>query len=430
MVAGYADFVAHAVPGVSRSTDGGKSWSAPTGGSLLPNPPGLVWGSRVTVGKLAAGDSAVAWGIGQTVYFSTLGFQDQSHPPTTGVCSVGGLYVYRSTDGGNTWTLPAGGAAVPNTQTVFRDKEYITVDSNPASVRAGTVYMVWDDDEYPACPHDFGTNFVVRRIMISRSADGGATWPAPVSLAAGCLVSPIPAVGADGSRYVSWFDCNSGDRELVRKSTDGGATFSAPVAAGSGLVRCPNPGASFRNSSASFPTIATDPTTAARVFVAWSSCTATAQADVFFSRSTDGGATWSATLLRVNDDGASNPRDQFFPWITVDDSGVINAMWGDDRLDLVNAGGHHYDIFGAASGDHGASFGTNVRVTTQSSDPDIDLAEPSSVITSGWRPAARPSGATRGTATRTSSARRGTRGRPWNLQAKHPGSNGHRAVRE
>jgi hypothetical protein len=108
------------------------------------------------------------------------------------------------------------------------------------------------------------------------------------------------------------------------------------------------------------------------VYVAWSSCTPTSQADVFLSRSTDGGATWSQTPLRVNDDGAANPRDQFFPAITVDDQGVIRAMWGDDRLDTVNAGGHNYDIFAAASTDHGASFGTNVRVTTQSSDPDID----------------------------------------------------------
>jgi hypothetical protein len=47
-------------------------------------------------------------------------------------------------------------------------------------------------------------------------------------------------------------------------------------------------------------------------------------------------------------------------------------MWGDDRLDLLNPGGKFYDIFMAESVDHGASFGPNIRVTTESSNPDFD----------------------------------------------------------
>jgi hypothetical protein len=374
MVAGYADFVSDSVPGISRSTNGGVSWAAPTAGALLPNPPGLIWGDRSGVGRMAMGDAAVAWGMGETVYYSMVGIQNNANPPTAGVCNVGGLYVYRSSDGGNSWTLPAGRAAVSNTQTVFRDKPYIAVDSNAASSHAGAIYVTWDDDVYAGCPQNFADNFVTRRIMFSRSSDGGASWSTPSVLASGCLVSPIPAVGTDGSVYVGWYDCNSGERrELVRRSSDGGLTFSASVPAGSGLADCPNPlpGASFRVNGP-FPTIATDPTDPMRVYVAWSSCTASAQADVFFSRSNDRGATWSATPLRLNDDGTSNPRDQFFPWMVVDDSGVVRVMWGDDRLDTTNPGGHNYDIFSAASIDHGASFGSNVRVTTQSSNPDND----------------------------------------------------------
>jgi hypothetical protein len=264
---------------------------------------------------------------------------------------------------------------MPNTQTLYRDRDHLAADSNPASSHAGTVYLVWSDDQYTGCPQVFSSNFVTRHIMFSRSTDGGVGWSTPITLGTGCLEAAIPAVGPDGSVYVSWFDCNirGGDRELVRKSTDGGVTFSSAVAAGSGLMRCPDPlpGAHFRLSGEAAPTIATDPTGAARVYVAWSSCTPTSQADVFLSRSTDGGATWSFPL-RVNDDGTSNLRDQFFPAITVDDQGVVRAMWGDDRLDTANPGGRNYDVFAAASTDHGASFGTNVRVTTQSSNPDID----------------------------------------------------------
>jgi uncharacterized repeat protein (TIGR01451 family) len=305
-----------------------------------------------------------------------MGFQDFANPPTPNTCDVGGIYVYRSSDGGQTWTLPAGAPAILNTQTIFRDKEYIAVDSNPLSPHAGTVYMVWDDDQYLACPHDFNTNFDVRRIMFSKSIDGGATWSAPVTLATGCLVTAIPTVGSDGALRVVWYDCNSAGnpRQLVRTSTDGGVSFGGAVAAAaSGFTDCPNPlpGASFRVNAA-FPAIATDPTNATRVYVVWSSCTVAGQADVFLARSTDGGGTWSAPL-RVNDDATSNPRDQFMPWLTVDDQGDVLVMWGDDRLDTVNAGGHFYDIFSARSTDNGVSFGTNVRVTSVSSNPDFDF---------------------------------------------------------
>src|SRR4051812_18195043 len=106
IVAGYADIGAVEAPGAARSKDGGVSWSAPKSGGIMPDPPGLAWGDRFRVGHVAAGDSSVAWGLGGTVFFSTLGFQDEEDPPTPGVCDVGGLYVYRSNDGGNHWTLP------------------------------------------------------------------------------------------------------------------------------------------------------------------------------------------------------------------------------------------------------------------------------------------------------------------------------------
>ena len=375
LVAGFADSLNDPnafdfAPGIMRSTDGGKIWSVPIQGPKLPNPPGFIWGSRTLATHLASGDSAVAWGLSNTIYFSTLGFHDNQTPPNNN-CSGGGLYVYRSDDGGNIWTLPANGPAIPNTQTIFRDKEYIAVDSNPASPFAGRVYMVWDDDNYAGCPQNFPTNLITRNISFSFSADNGATWSAPSVLASGCLVAPIPAVGINGDLYVVWFDCNVGNRQLVRKSTTGGASFGAAIAAVSGLTLPPNPliGSNFRVNAS--PAIATDPTDASLVYVTWSSNNGASQSDVFVSRSLNGGATWD-TPVRVNDDPAGNPRDQFFPWIAVDSDSTVRVMWGDDRLDLINTGGKLYDIFMAESFDHGTSFGVNVQVTTESSNPDFD----------------------------------------------------------
>jgi hypothetical protein len=377
LVVGFADALDDPVasdfaPGVAQSIDRGRVWSAPATGAILPNPPGFIWGSRTLATHLAGGDPAITWGLGDTVYYSTLGFHDNSAPPN-GNCSSGGIYVYRSDDGGENWTLPANAPAVANTQTVFRDKPYIAVDANPLSPFSGNLYMVWNDDGYSGCPQNFSVNFVERHISFSVSSNGGANWSQPVVLATGCLVAPVPAVAANGDLYVVWYDCNAGVRQLVRKSTDGGLSFDAVVAAAAGLTPPPNPlvGSMFRVSAA-FPAIATDPMNPDNIYVTWSSDNGPSQTDVFVSRSLNGGVTWNATPVRVNDDALDNPRDQFFPWIAVASDGAVRVMWGDDRLDLENDGGKLYDIFMAESHDNGESFGPNVRVTTEPSDPDFD----------------------------------------------------------
>ena len=368
MVAGYADVVSDAAPAASRSNDGGVSWSAPKSGSIMPDPPGLAWGNRASFGHVAGGDSSVAWGLGNTVYFSTLGLQDTFSPPTAGVCDVGGLYVYRSRDGGNTWTLPAHGPAIPNTQEVGTDKELIAADGNPKSHHRGNVYMAWSRTN-TGCSQEFRPSAV----MFSRSRNGGATWSTPVALATGCAGSAMPAVAANGDVYVAWFDCSTVLREVVRKSSNGGSTFG-PVTTAAPVARfCPFAlaGSSFRFLNGLAPSIATDPTSAKRVFLTSSSCTRDRHADVYAVRSLDSGASWSAPV-RMNDDPPDDQRDQFFPAITVDDAGVVRAMWGDDRLDTVNPDGRDYDIFGAESLDHGATFGPNARISDVASNPDDD----------------------------------------------------------
>src|SRR5262245_19948808 len=73
LVAGFADQSnGDFAPGVSISPDGGGNWSPASGGAVLPDPPGFTWGVRALASNLAGGDAAVVWGLGNTVFFSTL----------------------------------------------------------------------------------------------------------------------------------------------------------------------------------------------------------------------------------------------------------------------------------------------------------------------------------------------------------------------
>lgn len=75
-------------------------------------------------------------------------------------------------------------------------------------------------------------------------------------------------------------------------------------------------------------------------------------ADIFLSRSTDGGSTWSEPL-RVNQDELGNDRDQFFTWMSVDPvDGSVNIVYYDRR----EGEGREISVYLARSEDGGRTF--------------------------------------------------------------------------
>jgi len=57
------------------------------------------------------------------------------------------------------------------------------------------------------------------------------------------------------------------------------------------------------------------------------------RADILFGKSTNGGLSWSQPS-RVNNDNTIT--DQWFPWITVGQDGVISIIFYDSRNDPIN----------------------------------------------------------------------------------------------
>lgn len=95
-----------------------------------------------------------------------------------------------------------------------------------------------------------------------------------------------------------------------------------------------------------------------------------AETDVYFAFSDDGGMHWSSPV-RVADDLAG--ADQFYQWLSVDAAdGSVNLSWYDTRNDPAK---RKTDIFFARSTDGGATFSANVRVTPASTDESCPACE-------------------------------------------------------
>ena len=351
--------------GYSRSTDGGASFTDLGKVPPFVLPPAL---------QLNGGDPALVADRAGNFYVAHLTSVTTAVRPAGFTSAIG---INKSTDGGLTWgstVYPQTAGVKPNST---QDKELIAVDISRGACD-GYVYVSWTSFGGTTPPGDSPNP----PIFVSRSTNGGASFSVPLKISqfAHSNQGSEPAVGPNGEVYVAWFRINGpppgpgqpplGPAIMIAKSTNCGQTFATPVE----VVRVTPIGfggqpvnarlrANFRTNS--FPRIDVNPTNGHVYIVYNANPEGPDGADVFFTRSADGGATWSAPV-RVNSDPGDN--DQFFPDIAVNAAGVIEVVWYDQRLDPANFA---MDIYHAQSVDGGLSFGANQRVTMSSSIPAV-----------------------------------------------------------
>ncbi|MGD8625895.1 MAG: Ig-like domain-containing protein, partial [Anaerolineae bacterium] len=258
------------------------------------------------------------------------------------------------------------------------DKQWIMGDQDPqgTSPYAGNLYMSWTS---------FGGT--VTGIVFSRSTDANQTWSAPIALAGGDIQGSIVGTAPDGTVYVVFgrgiFYGGAGTMEFV-KSTNGGLSFTSPALAANITAipyNLPNPfgGTNFR-SPASLPAFAVSPVDG-NLYVAWADYR-NGDSDIYLTRSTDGGTTWSAPV-RLNDDPVGNGIDQFQPQVSVAPNGRVAVMWFDRRLacpDLPWIPAAHVgvyngciDTFMTRSFDEGVTWVPNIRASAQTWDWTLNL---------------------------------------------------------
>lgn len=196
----------------------------------------------------------------------------------------------------------------------------------------GNINLVWLDNS----PGNFS-------VFFSQSSDSGVTFSRPLNLSnnpGGPALFPQMGVDSGGDIYVAWFDSNSGNASIFfSRSTDGGATFSTPVSA----------------SAVAGPVLlAVDPT--GKVYVAWARNDSSGVARLVFSRSLDRGATFTSPLAISNASVTAIPGA-----IALDASGNINVAW----TEAVPPQGLS-NVYFSRSTDSGASFSSPSPVTNSS----------------------------------------------------------------
>ena len=200
-------------------------------------------------------------------------------------------------------------------QTIFSDKDQIWADNAQSSAFFGTVYMCWASFR----GQELSANAAPAPLFVGVSHDGGVTWAQHQITAAADNGQRNPADGctirtdSHGTAYVFGVGTSSSQGhqafELMSKSTNGGSNWSTPVTvagpvtqpglfdpvlgrptidgvAGARSDLAPAPSVDIAN-GAPTGTGATD-----RIVMTYVSGTIDAP-HVYFTESTDGGATWS-----------------------------------------------------------------------------------------------------------------------------------------
>jgi hypothetical protein len=268
--------------GTYYSNDGGSTWCCTASdpghlGTLIPGVERLAGGSYD-----AGGDPSVAFDRNGHVYYAGLGFNRTSAPNT--------VTVSRGTFSGGALSWSAPTFINPTTSlAILNDKEWIAVDrtTGPFSNR---VYVTWTRFKFSPSTGAY----VQSPIFFVSSSDGGRTFTSPKAVSGNVLYDQgsRPVVGPDGTVYVFWEGSTrlaSLNSQYVVKSTDGGATWSKPVKIA--IINTSEAPADTVFRVNSFPAAAA--ATNGDLYATWTSDTGSAGQVAYYSRSTNGGTTWS-----------------------------------------------------------------------------------------------------------------------------------------
>jgi len=216
------------------------------------------------------------------------------------------------------------------------DKQWIAIDSNPASPNYNTIYAMWTVfhtfasvpyvSTAQALPDGTHTDWSPPQVLPTTKNSAGDTYLLPHVDQSGVVwtsVTNFPGRGAFCCALIG-----------VDFSSDGGKTWLGTLPAVPAFTIAPfccyqntNTRSGITNSFAVGPS--SSPRTPARLYIAWEDYS-TGFANTLISASDDGGHTWTAPI-QVNDNANAN-TDEFQPNLAVATNGTVSVAFYDRRL--------------------------------------------------------------------------------------------------
>ena len=183
-----------------------------------------------------------------------------------------------------------------------------------------------------------------REIYYKRSTDAGTTWSTAKRLTWTPGFSYFPAIAIDSGNaiHIVWYDDTPGNYQIYyKKSTDGGTTWNA-------IKRL-----TWNSGMSCDPTIATDSTDG--IHIAWYDYPPYSDAEIYYKSSTDAGTTWSTAKRLTWTTGES-----LSPAIAIDSTGIIYVAWSDL---ITESFVDQTEIYGSRSTDGGMTWSGAQRLT-------------------------------------------------------------------